>query len=60
MVCPVCGSQAVVADTNVPDAVEKLQTGTDPYELIAGPDAKSRCLSCNHVFCPDEADQDAQ
>ncbi len=58
MVCPVCGSQAVVADTKVPDAVEKLQAGTDPYELIAGPEAKSRCLSCGHVFNPDEADQD--
>ena len=58
MVCPVCSSQAVVADTKVPDAVEKLQAGTDPYELIAGPEAKSRCLSCGYIFHPDQANQD--
>ena len=56
MVCPVCSSQAVVAETRIPDYVDKVQEGTDPYDLIAGPEARSRCLSCGHVFTPEEAD----
>ena len=59
MVCPICGSQAVVADTRISDYVDKVQDGTDPYDLIVGPEARSRCLGCGHVFVPLPDDQEA-
>ena len=58
MVCPVCGSQAVVADTRITNYVDKVQEGTDPYDLIVGPEARSRCLACGHVFAPSDDDRE--
>ena len=52
MECPVCSSKAVVARACLPDALEQLQTGLDPYDLIAGDQAEAVCKSCGHVFQP--------
>jgi hypothetical protein len=55
MPCPVCGGQAVVARTHIPQLVDKVQEGRDPYDLIYDDHNQAECLTCGHVFDSDPA-----
>lgn len=53
MECPICGSTAVVARTCLTDAIEKIQAGIDPYDLLCAEDSEAECRACGHVFIPE-------
>lgn len=50
MNCPVCGSGAVVAKTCIDDYVERVQQGTDPYDLIYDENPVAQCRACGSSF----------
>ena len=60
MRCPLCGSSAVTSRACVPDFVERVQQGADPYDLLCSDEAEAECKVCGHVFIPQASIDDGQ